>query len=98
MFLRNVGIDLQGHTALQLRRLRQYVVHTTLQRRGMRQYVPPRRWYLPTCPHGVTTQKTNFDNHGLTGLGRIHDSSGTGAKDHAIPRQHGNRDRITFLS
>jgi hypothetical protein len=26
-----------------------------------RQYVPPKRWYLPTSPHGVTTQKTNTD-------------------------------------
>jgi hypothetical protein len=24
-------------------------------------YVPPKRWYLPTSPHGVTTQKTNID-------------------------------------
>jgi hypothetical protein len=25
-----------------------------------RQYVPPKRWYLPTCSHGVTTQKNIF--------------------------------------
>jgi hypothetical protein len=24
-------------------------------------HVPPKRWYLPTSPHGVTTQKTNID-------------------------------------
>jgi hypothetical protein len=24
-------------------------------------YVSPRRWYLPTSPHGVTNQKTNTD-------------------------------------
>jgi hypothetical protein len=28
---------------------------------GWRQYVPPKRWPLPTSPHGVTTQKTNID-------------------------------------
>jgi hypothetical protein len=27
-----------------------------------RQYVPPKRWYPPSSPHGVTTQKTNMDN------------------------------------
>jgi hypothetical protein len=26
-----------------------------------RQYVSPKRWYLPTSPHDVTTQKTNID-------------------------------------
>jgi hypothetical protein len=26
-----------------------------------RQYVPPKRWYIPTSPHGVTTKKTNMD-------------------------------------
>jgi hypothetical protein len=26
-----------------------------------RQYVPPKRWYLPISPHGVTTQETNID-------------------------------------
>jgi hypothetical protein len=25
------------------------------------QYVSPKRWYLPTSPHSVTTQKTNID-------------------------------------
>jgi hypothetical protein len=23
-------------------------------------YVPPKCWYLPTSPHGVTTEKTNI--------------------------------------
>jgi hypothetical protein len=26
-----------------------------------RQYVPSKRWYIPSNPHGVTTQKTNID-------------------------------------
>jgi hypothetical protein len=26
-----------------------------------RQYIPPKRWYLPTSPHGVTTQKISID-------------------------------------
>jgi hypothetical protein len=26
---------------------------------GNSRYVSPKRWYLPTSPHGVTTQKTN---------------------------------------
>jgi hypothetical protein len=26
-----------------------------------RQYVPSKRWYLPTSPHGVETQKANID-------------------------------------
>jgi hypothetical protein len=26
------------------------------------QYVPPKRWYLPTSPHRVTTQKTYIEN------------------------------------
>jgi hypothetical protein len=25
------------------------------------QYVPPKHWYLPTNPHGITTHKTNTD-------------------------------------
>jgi hypothetical protein len=29
--------------------------HFTLER----QYVPPKRWYLPANPHGITTQKSN---------------------------------------
>jgi hypothetical protein len=27
----------------------------------MKAYVPSKRWYLPTSPHGVITQKTNID-------------------------------------
>jgi hypothetical protein len=27
-----------------------------------RQHVPPKRWYLPTSPHGVRTQKIDIDN------------------------------------
>jgi hypothetical protein len=38
----------------------------------LRQYVPPKRWYLPTRPHGVTTQETNigtvFENRVLGGI------------------------------
>jgi hypothetical protein len=26
-----------------------------------RQYVPPKRWYLPTSTHGITSQNTNSD-------------------------------------
>jgi hypothetical protein len=26
-----------------------------------RQYVPPKHWYLPTSPHGVTNHKTSID-------------------------------------
>jgi hypothetical protein len=25
--------------------------------------IPPKRWYLPTSPHGAATQKTNIDNN-----------------------------------
>jgi hypothetical protein len=25
------------------------------------QYIPPKRWYLPASPHGVTTQKDNIE-------------------------------------
>jgi hypothetical protein len=32
-------------------------VHTNVRR----QYVPPKRWYVPTSPPGVITQKTNTD-------------------------------------
>jgi hypothetical protein len=43
---------------------------STLQRRAdlcqikpwrWQQYIPPKRWYLPAGPHGVTTQKINSD-------------------------------------
>jgi hypothetical protein len=36
-----------------------YCLH--LQDWGWRQYVPPKRWYLPTSPHGISTQKNNID-------------------------------------
>jgi hypothetical protein len=26
-----------------------------------RQYIPPKRWFLPTSPHGVTTQDSNIE-------------------------------------
>jgi hypothetical protein len=29
------------------------------------QYVPPKRWYIPTSPHGVTTQKTSINAYYL---------------------------------
>jgi hypothetical protein len=28
---------------------------------GLEAYVPLKHWYLPTSPHDVTTQKTNFN-------------------------------------
>jgi hypothetical protein len=28
---------------------------------GRCHYVSPKLWYLPTSPHGVTTQKNNID-------------------------------------
>jgi hypothetical protein len=56
MLLRNIGIYLQLHTALQPRR-----PTSKLQSWRWRQYVPPKRWYLPTSPHGVSTQKTNIE-------------------------------------
>jgi hypothetical protein len=31
-----------------------------------RQYVPPKCWYLPTSPHGVTTRKNTIDGNILT--------------------------------
>jgi hypothetical protein len=51
-----------------------------------KQYVAPKHWYLPTCPQGVTTQKTTIDiftamrtsnpicNHGFSALGNASDT------------------------
>jgi hypothetical protein len=50
MFLRKTLIP--TYAALQPRR-------PTLQSRRWRQYLSPKRWYLPTNPDGVATQKTN---------------------------------------
>lgn len=38
-----------------------YCLHLQLLR--WRQYVPPKYWYLPTIPLGVTTQKINVDKY-----------------------------------
>jgi hypothetical protein len=33
-------------------------MHFTME---MERYVPPKHWYLPANPHGVTTQKTDIN-------------------------------------
>jgi hypothetical protein len=66
MFLRNVGIYLQVHMASHSRETTSISLwnvlspSSRLQPWRWRQYVSLKRWYLPTSPHGITSQRNNI--------------------------------------
>jgi hypothetical protein len=58
---KNVAFDEHEYNCLVIFCLFNVFVFWVINPWRWKQYVSPKRWYLPTSPHGVTTLKTNID-------------------------------------